>query len=194
MTGYVLYSFYKKGKGIYHMRRLFALLMAAMLLLAVPAFAEETDFASMTDEALHALIDGARNELVKRELVAGGKILLFEQDGVQLYLTGNYTVQSLGEGKPVLQLEGIVINDTEQMIGVYIDTVAVNGWDVYGGCIINVDPGKKKKASFEIRLYDGEAMTYEEIEEITFNFRVSESSTYKKLFDAPDITVQFNQE
>lgn len=176
------------------MRRLFALLMAAMLLLAVPAFAEETDFASMTDEALHALIDGARNELVKRELVAGGKILLFEQDGVQLYLTGNYTVQSWGEGKPVLQLEGIVINDTEQMIGVYIDTVAVNGWDVYGGCIINVDPGKKKKASFEIRLYDGEAMTYEEIEEITFNFRVSESSTYKKLFDAPDITVQFNQE
>lgn len=174
------------------MKKLFVTL-AVICLLAGTAAAESMDYTAMTNEELHQIINLARNELTRRELAAGSKILLFEQDGVSLYLTGGYEIQEWGTGKHVLKLEGIVINDSDQMIDVRIDTVTVNGWEVYGGIIQKVDAGKKKKDTFEIRLYDGDIHSYEEIEDIEFNFRVTASADYKKLFTVENVTVYFNQ-
>ena len=59
----------------------FLTVLLALLLLCGSCLAEGLDYASMTDAQLHDIVDAARNELTKRELVAEGKTLLFEQDG-----------------------------------------------------------------------------------------------------------------
>ena len=60
----------------------FLTVLLALLRLCGSCLAEGLDYASMTDAQLHDIVDAARNELTKRELVAEGKTLLFEQDGV----------------------------------------------------------------------------------------------------------------
>ncbi len=173
----------------------FISILLALILLGGLAMAEGIDYASMTDAELHAVLDGVRNELAKRDLKAGDKVLLFEQNGVSVYLTGEYHVDSWGEGKQVLQLEAIVVNESESKISVYIDTVSVNGWEVYGGCIIDINPGKKKKGDFEIRLYDADITSYEEIEDIEFTFDISDADAYKTIFRLEDpVKVLFNQQ
>ncbi len=175
------------------MKKLISILAALMLLGGI-AVSEGIDYASLTDDQLHEIIDLARNELARRELVAQEKTVLFEQDGVQLYLTGNYKVDEWGEGKHVLQLEAVVVNESDRKISVHIDTVSVNGWNVYGGSISNIDAGKKKKGSFEIRLYDADIHSYEEIEDIEFSFKVLDES-YSRIFSTETpITVHFNRQ
>lgn len=45
----------------------------ALLLLCGSCLAEGLDYASMTDAQLHDIVNAARNELTRRELVAEGK-------------------------------------------------------------------------------------------------------------------------
>lgn len=175
------------------MKRVLAAVFAMLLLMGSVACAEGVDVAAMSNEDLHAIIDSARGELAKRELVAGGKTVLFEQDGVTVYLTGNYTIAEWGEGKHVMLLEAAVLNGSAEDVGVYIDNCCVNGWEVYGGSIVGIGAGKNKKATLEIRLHEADIHSYEDIEDIEFKFHVSNAS-YKKLFDVEGITVHFNAE
>ena len=55
----------------------FLTVLLALLLLCGSCLAEGLDYASMTDAQLHDIVDAARNELTKRELVAAEKTVLF---------------------------------------------------------------------------------------------------------------------
>lgn len=171
----------------------FICLFVVICMAATWAIADDLDYASMTDDQLAAVISAARSELLKRDMVAKENLKLFEQDGISLYLTGGYEVKEWGEGKHVLELEGIVINDTDQMIDVRIDNVAVNGWEVYGGIIQKVGAGNKKKDTFEIRIYDADIHSFDEITDIQFVFRTTKSEGFDKIFALDPITVQYNK-
>ena len=158
------------------------------------ALAESLDYAAMTDEQLHTLIDSARAELLKRELsITGDNLLLFQQDGISLYITGGYDYLSFGEKGRALKLEAIIINESEQEINIGIDNVAVNGWEVYGGSILKTGPGKKQKGAFEIRIYEAGFETYQEIQDFEFIFKVQASEGFKTIFKTSPITVHLNQ-
>ncbi len=173
----------------------FISILLAFFLLGGAAMAEGIDYASMTDVELRAILDGVRNELVKRELKAGDKILLFEQNGVSVYLTGKYQINSWGEGNHTLELEATIVNESDAKISVFFDTVSVNGWEVSGIGIVDINPGKKKKDDFKIHLNDADVTAYEEIEDIEFEFYVYDADANKTIFRLEDpVKVLFNQQ
>lgn len=127
------------------MKRFVSVFLVVLLAFSTSfALAEGMDFASMSDDALRALVDAARNELAKRELTAAENTVLFEQNGVKVYLTGAY---DLSYDNAYLSLEAVVVNDSDKKVNVSVDTACINGWDVYGSGIGDISAGKKKKAS-----------------------------------------------
>lgn len=173
------------------MRRFMALLLAALFLVTAAAAAENMDFASMSDEELHSIIDGARSELTKRELVAAEDVVLFEQDGVTVYLTGNH--DTYGDDSVYLELEVVVVNDADQSLGVGIDSASINGWNVFGGGIPGTDAGKKQKGSLLFCISDAEAYSFEEIEDIELDFYVYSEETYETVFSVDTVALHFEE-
>ena len=158
---------------------------AAFALLCTPCLADDLDYASMSDEELHAVVDGARNELASRELTMAGDTVLFDQDGFKVYLTGN---NEISEYSPFLRLEAIAINDTDKTVDFRISEASVNGWDVYCGGI-EVNAGKKKKDGLGIDLSSTDVKTMEDIEEIELKMYLYDSDAYERLTDEITITL-----
>ncbi len=156
------------------MKRVLAILCSLML---ISSFAWAEDYSAMTTEELHTAIDLMRNELLKRDLVIGEKLLLFEEGGVSLYLTGKYEVSKNG----ILDLETLLINDNNEKVEVFADdnTASINGWDVACHPSIDANPGKKSKGRFQIWLVGAEISTYEEIEELELrlHYRIGKECT-----------------
>jgi len=171
------------------MKKLLSLILATMLLGSV-ALAESVDYASMTDEELHGIIDSARNELTKREMVFGEKTVLIDQDGVQFYLTGEYEFNASSDSK-YTELETVLINNSDRKVTVTVDDLYVNGWQIFAMCGSNADAGKKDKGSLDMSLADAEVNTFEDIQDMEFMIRVYDSETYDDLFIVGPITVQF---
>ena len=175
-------------------KTLCALLTLVILLgvaLPLEAFADSPDVSSMTTEELHELINAARNELTARELNAEGETVLFDQDGVKVYLTGNYTIESY-DWATYIYLEAVVINDTDSTIDVFFVSSTVNGWDVDNIGIGEITTGHKKKGNFELTISDAEINSYEEIEDAEFVFYVMDDATWDHLFETDSITVHFS--
>lgn len=172
----------------------FTLLALVMLFTAVfpcSAFAEIPDFSDMTDEEIQEIIDAARNELVSRKLEEEDAYLLVDQDGVQIYLTGNYTLYDYDD--PLLDLEAVIINNTDSKIGVHSDICCVNGWDVdfYGAT--DITAGKKKKCEFELQIGDADISTFEEVEDFEISFVVYNADTYDDIFTSDVVTLHFGE-
>lgn len=173
------------------MKRMIAALLATLLLLTVCAFAEGTDFASMTDEELHALVDGARNELANRELSATADTVLVDQDGVKVYLTGENRVSSSGT---YLYLEAVVVNDSDKKVSVGVDTSSINGWDVYGGGIGETNSGKKQKGEFSFSLEDADISSYEELEDLEMELYLYDADAYERIGEIIPVVLNFKAE
>lgn len=164
--------------------------LAFIMLVPLEAFAEVPDFSAMTDEELHELIDGARNELKKRELNAEGGMILFEQDGVTVYLTGDYRIY--GDDSKYIEFSATVVNDSDYDLNIQVDSVVLNGWDVYGGGIGGITAHHKKKGDFDLCISDADISSFEEIEEIEFNLYLYDSSAWKRISTIDPIILNFN--
>lgn len=174
------------------MKKAFVLLIAVIMLLAIPveAFAEAPDFSAMTDEELHEYIGLARNELKKRELNAEGKTILFEQDNVTVYLTGDYRIY--GSDNIYIAFETVVVNDSDVTASVVVDTLTLNGWDVYGSGISGVTAHHKKKDELSFNLTDAEISSFEEIEEVEWRFYLYDSDAWDVISYVDPIIIHFN--
>lgn len=172
------------------MKRLVALVLALMLLCG-PALAE-IDWTGMSDEEIRAAIDSGRNELVKRGMLAAENFVLVDQDGVQVYLTGNYSWSEYGEDYRQIELEAIVINDSDKKVTVSIDGCYVNGWEVYASGIYDTAAGKKQKDTFDVSLVEADVTVFEEIEDIEFTFRLYDSDEFETIANLDPVDVQFN--
>ena len=167
----------------------FLTVLLALLLLCSSCLAEGLDYASMTDAQLHDIVDAARNELTKRELVA----VLSEQDGVTVYMTGDYTIRESSISDDIwLKINIVVVNDSGRDVG--IDTVnpSVNGWDVSASILSTTTKGKKSKQELTLNVKDAEVKSLDEIEELEIAFRMFDGETYKTFAEVPAITLHFN--
>lgn len=173
------------------MKKLFSVLMVLVLIFSTAALAEGIDFASMNDAALHAMIDGARNELAKRELIATENTVLFEQDGVQVYLTGENEVWG-SDGYYALNLGVVLINESDSSVFVTANAAYVNGWEVYGGGITDTAAGKKQRAAIDFTISEAGISTIEEIEELEIEFWVCDSESYMAIAELEPVTIHFN--
>ncbi len=146
------------------MKRFLSVLFVIMLITGI-SYAE--DYSSKTDDELYAIQDAVRNELTKREMTTEGNILIFEHEGVSVYLTGEYSY----DYRDALNLDAIIINDSDKEFSFYTE-LSVNGWDVYSNSAgIEAHPHKKNKDDININISDAGIKTYEEIEEM--DFRIS---------------------
>lgn len=168
------------------MKKVLAVILCLVLMSGF-AFAE--DYSAKTVEELQAMQDGIRNELKKRELVSEDKTLLFEHEGVSIYLTGEYDY-FLGD----LRLNTISINDTDKEYSMIPNdlTVSVNGWDVSCTSDIVANPRKKAKGHLDIDISKADIEKYEQVEEIEFRFafKFKDDKTYT--YTEP-LTVYFNK-
>lgn len=147
----------------------------------------------MTDEQLHAIIDSARNELAKREIVLDGKTLLFEKEGVSVYLTSDFKSDALvTDSMHYMRAQVIVVNDSDRNVSVAIDSMAVNGWDVNSSGFSKIAAGKKQKDDLAFNAVDTDVTSVEEIETIEITFRLSDADTYKFFADVDPISLHFN--
>lgn len=171
------------------MRRIVSFMLVVVLLFCCTAYSEGLDVSSMTDEQLHKIIDLAKNELLKRELIAQEKLIIFDQDGVQLYLTGEYKFRL-----PYMELNAVVINNSDVTVAFSTDyKVSVNGWEVWGDpdYLGKTSPGKKHKGNFTIKIEDAEVGSFDEIEEIEFNLTLVNADTNRVISTAPTVTVHY---
>lgn len=175
------------------MKKIIALALSLLLLIAIPceAFAELPDFAAMSDEELKEIVDAARNELAIRGLNLKEDTLLFEQDGVQVFLTGEHIFNDYGENKS-LEIEVIMINDSEYTLSLSGDYASMNGWSVYFYGFGGVAPGKKKKATIEFDADMAEVETFEEIEDVEVTFRLFDEVGYETVATIDPVTIYLN--
>lgn len=174
----------------------FTLLALIMLFTAVfpcAAFAEVPDFSEMSTEEILEILNAIRNELKGRELVQHENIMLLDQNDVQVYLTGNYEVENYGSSGVYLELEAIVINNTDTNIGVSAENVSINGWVVDFTGIGDIAAGKKKKGDIELRISDADISTFEEVEDLELSMLVYSQDTWERIFIAEPLTVYLNE-
>lgn len=148
------------------------------------------DLSKFSDDDLRAALSAIRNELTRRSLVTDEKTVIFDQDGIQIYLTGEHEVW--GSDTKYITFTAVVINDSESKIGVSLDDVSINGWNVYGSGIYDTDAGKKQKSNIEFNLTDAEISSFEEIEDIEFVVSVYDSDSYDTIATSDVVTLNFN--
>ena len=165
------------------MKKALALLLCIIVMCGV-AIAE--DYSALSTEDLQTQINLMRNELVKRELVAGEKVLIFDKNGVQIYLTGEYEEKSSGK----LRLKTIIINDSKEEVAINPE-LSVNGWDVgCSGWKTDANAGMKAKGYFDFSISAADISSYSEIEEIVFRYKAKFGSGHWEAVDP--VTVYFN--
>ena len=150
------------------------------------ATAEGFDFASMSDDQLQAVIDGARNELTKRVLVAAENTVLFEQEGVTVYLTGDYEVTEYDPETVYLKMDTVIVNDSDRTVWILTDSLCINGWEVYAYGLPDTNAGKKQKCVLEFMISDAGISSYEEIEDMEAVFCLVDNESYET-FSTTDV-------
>ena len=169
------------------MKKLVALLVAAFILASSSAYA--ADYQSMTDEELAAEASAIRNEQVKRKAAEEEKPVVFDQDGVQVYLTGNYNMTSTA-----LKIEAVVVNETDRTLDVLAanNRIAINGWDCFATGIPSTGPGKKQKGNFSISLKDSDISKYEDVEDISYTINLFDMSSLEFVSKGEEVVVYYN--
>ncbi len=167
-----------------------------LMMLCGACVAEGIDYASLSDDELHLVISKARNELAKRELNAEKDAVLFEQDGVTVYLTGK---DSFEEDKydleyAPLKIGVILINDSDRNIGVNLKNPAVNGWDVSSSLAPSVSANKKAKGVIELNVFDAEITSLDDLEELEVSFELYDTDSYDTFAEVGPVTLHFNAE
>jgi hypothetical protein len=166
-----------------------ALAAAILAAVLISCFARAADYQSMTDEELVAEANAIRNEQVKRKAAEEEKPVVFDQDGVQVYLTGNYKMTSTN-----LKIEAVVVNETDRTLDVLAanNRIAINGWECFSLGIPNTGPGKKQKGEFNITFGQSDISKYEEIEDISFKIDIFDMSSLEFVSKGEEVVVYYN--
>lgn len=173
------------------MRKIVCFILAMILCVPVCAFAE--DYSSLTVEELYTMIDQAKAELLKRELVEAEKAVIVDADGISLILTGERELTASYDGTMKLTLDVMVVNSSDKNVGVSIDEIYINGWEESALASFSLAAGKKAKEKIEMYHVDVDAdlKAIEELETIEFHCHTYDADSYHSLTKGIVITVQF---
>ncbi|HHU02345.1 MAG TPA: hypothetical protein GXZ91_04345 [Christensenellaceae bacterium] len=173
------------------MKRTVSIFMIIMLLVTSVSFAEEIDYASLSAEKLHKIINLARNELVIRESVAAKDVYLIDEENLKIYLTGNQEIDWMG----YLALGVVVINNTDKTITVGIKNSSINGWEVDNIFWAQVSANKKKKDELSFKIEDADISAIEEIVEIEIAFYYyRDADDWNTRVETEPVTIHLNVE
>ena len=123
--------------------------------------------------------------------VEGEELVLFEKDGIKLYLTGTSDATS-----NCFNLNVIVVIETDQLLDITYTGVA-NGWSMSSNYSIvsgDIQPQSKAKGNLWFMFDDYDITSYADLEELRLTFTVRDSSTNDKLFVEDVGSVYFNTE
>lgn len=173
------------------LKKIVCLLIAVMLCLPVYACAEY--YSSLSTEDLYTMIDQAKAELLKRELIEAEKAVIIDADGISITLTGDISLTTSYDGSMKLSLGILVINSSDMEIGVSVDELYVNGWEESTLCTFSLAPGKKAKNVLEMYHVDEDAdlTSLDELETIEFHCHTYDPDSYRTLSNDIVTTVQF---
>lgn len=169
------------------MKKLFTILVVMVLALYSVSALAEIDVASMSTDELHRVVDTARNELVKRELTAAGDTVLFDQDGASAYLTGQVSVNEIGN----LVMEAVFVNNTDKTLALTVDNASINGWTVFTMGITDTMPGSRTKGCLEFTLSDASISTLDEVKDVTICFNVFDTDSFETITALDPVTIHF---
>ena len=172
------------------MKNLFSLLLIFCLLVSASAMAESLDYAGMTDEQLHEIINLARNELAKRELVLSGETLILDAENVQVYTTGVVTYDGYR-----VKLEVIVVNGSSMETRIDTEKASVNGWTISNAPGLRATgAGKKQKGYFDFYITPDLLPDVSALEDIEFVLELSDAENgYKNFYTSSPITIHIEQ-
>lgn len=172
-----------------HMRNLIACLMALLLAVtSIPAFAEGTDFSSMNDDEIKALIAAARAELDAREITANGITPTIEIDGVTLSFTGE--IEFFGSTGLILRFKALEQNGSESAIKFRVTNITVNDWAFREAWIQEVPAGAKANVTIDVTT-NGEFENIEDIDSFTATFTVIKDGDSSNAQELGSYTVHF---
>ncbi len=169
------------------MKKIFALILALILSCSV-AFAAVPDISGCTDEELRQLIDLARNRLYVNALKVEKDAVLVDQDGILLYMTGEYIFDYMGPDFCLLRINGVLVNNNSFKAGVYFENCSANGWEIHGPGVVSAQPGKKTKCELTFDFSEAELYQLEGLEDLTFTMHISNSENYKTIFTLESVT------
>ena len=169
-------------------RYLVSLFLALVIALFPCAFAE-IDWSSMDDATIQAEINNAHAELVKRELVGNtDNIVLFDEYGVTIVVK-SYEQHDGGIYNHGLRFNVNVVNESSEKMKIYLENVAINGWEVNYTGLIDIDAGHKEKDRIEFKLDDADIETVEEIETMEISFYYQDAD--KKYIHTDPVIINF---
>jgi len=170
-------------------KMLSCLLIAVLLTVPALALAEGVDFSAMTDAEIQSVIDAGRNELLKRSLILDGETLVFEQEGISLYLTGEMRMTDSG----FLYVKAVLVNDSEITVSLINKACSVNGWMAFMNGIGDTAPGKKSSGELQFNVKDTDIASTEDVKEIEFCIDVFDKDTPKTWFTTEPATVYIGE-
>ena len=160
------------------MKRLIGLCLAMVLLFS---FASASEYSSLSDADLRAQFDAIRNELMERGLIAAKNTVLFDQEGIKIYINdAPYVEESMFMGKQLI-IPVIIVNDSEQSIDIIATDSSVNGWTTDAYISGEVPKGKKAKSQFKFELEDTDVSTMEDFVDAEFSLRVYDGTAWKEI-------------
>ena len=172
------------------MKKLLAIIL--LLILFIPqttSFAANTDFSSMSDKDILDTIDSARAELLRRK--AEGNFIIIDQDGVQMYQTGNYRITGYSETDITMEIEVVVINNRDTPISIFDNGTSVNGWAVDLLGTSSIPAGKSKKDYISFNMYKANITQMEEIHEVEYCFKIYKDNDFiNSIITTPSIYVR----
>lgn len=174
------------------MKNLIACIMVLLLIAtSIPAFAEGTDFASMSDDEIKAIIAAARAELDERELTANGITPTIEIDGITLSFTGE--IEFFGSTGLILRFKALEQNDSASAVKFRVTNITVNDWAFGEAFIQEVPAGAKANVNVDVTS-NGEFESIDEIDSFTATFSIIKDGDSSNAQELGSYTVHFGAE
>ena len=148
-------------------------------------------YESLSTDALHTIVNRARNELSMRELLPSDRnVVLVDTSDVLVYLTRQYGYTSYTDGSKTIDLEAVMVNNSKVPVFFSAENCSINGWEANCTTIQDVNPGKKRKGTISVALSDAGISSFEEIEDLEWDFSLYNSDTYEKITEIRGVVFQ----
>ena len=130
------------------MKKLFTLLLAALMLLGMTALAEApVNLAELSDADLLRLYNLCASELALR-IAQPEEIWFQSEDGSVTILVTGMTMSSLN--KVELQLDYQILNSSAEKVSFKVDNLVINGWVVNGAGSRSVEGGTNLRKTLQL--------------------------------------------
>ena len=161
-----------------------ALAAAILAAVLISFFARAADYQSMTDEELLAEANAIRSEQLERRFALEDKTILLDQDGAQVYLTGD---RRFSHG--IYCLEVVVINNSDYTIQILIDNVSVNGWQCSGTGTTKIEPGNRLMGELRFNVTKTDIISEEDLSDLHFALVLYDSVNHERISITEPITM-----